>query len=305
MPRVTSGRPHSSSSIRTFEPGGYIDDLVANGTLDPECAKVFRLKRPDDTFGERLLLHRHQTDASEIAWRGESYVLTTGTGSGKSLAYFIPIVDDVLRRKRADDISKGITAIVVYPMNALCNSQREELERYLRLVYGEGGEPVTFARYTGQESREEREWIAKSPPDILLTNYVMLKLVMTRFLDTDKAIREHAGGLRFLVLDELHTYRGRQGADVAMLVRRVRERFNERLLCIGTSATMASEGSPDDREINKKTGDVVSLTLKSDSWHESASPAGVSVSRSPGVNCRNRVSAHARINRCLGRGLGW
>ena len=181
----------------------------------------------------------------EIARRVESYVLTTGTGSGKSLAYFIPIVDDVLRRKRAGDAGKGITAIV--PMNALCNSQREELEKYLRLGYGEGGEPVTFARYTGQETQDERERIAKNPPDILLTNYVMLELVMTRFNETDKAIREHANGLRFLVLDELHTYRGRHGADVAMLVRRVRERFNERLLCIGTSATMASEGSPDDR----------------------------------------------------------
>ena len=231
-----------------FEPGGWVEDLVADATLDTECAKVFRLKHADHTFGERLLLHRHQTDAITIARRGESYVLTTGTGSGKSLAYFIPIVDDVLRRKRAGDACKGITAIVVYPMNALCNSQREELEKYLRLGYGEGSEPVTFARYTGQESQEERERIARHPPDILLTNYVMLELVMTRFQETDKAVREHAAGLRFLVLDELHTYRGRQGADVAMLVRRVRERFNEKLLCIGTSATMASEGSPEDRD---------------------------------------------------------
>ena len=84
-------------------------------------------------------------------------------------------------------------------------------------------------------------------PTFLLTNYVMLELIMTRFLETDKAVREHATGLRFLILDELHTYRGRQGADVALLVRRVRERFNENLLCIGTSATMASEGSVRDR----------------------------------------------------------
>ena len=231
-----------------FEPGGYIDDLVDNGMLDAECGKVFRLKCEDNPFGERLLLHRHQADAIEIARRGKSYVLTTGTGSGKSLAYFIPIVDDVLRRKRAGDACKGITAIVVYPMNALCNSQCEELEKYLRLGYGAGDEPVTFARYTGQEAEGEREQIARTPPDILLTNYVMLELVMTRFLDTDKAIRKHAKGLRFLVLDELHTYRGRQGADVAMLVRRVRERFNEQILCIGTSATMASEGSPEARD---------------------------------------------------------
>lgn len=225
-----------------FVSGGTIDELVDAGLLDAECAKIFRIKSPDDTFGKPMVLHHHQRDAVEVARRGESYVLTTGTGSGKSLSYFIPIVNDVLRRKRAGQPSKGITAIVVYPMNALCNSQYEELEKFLKLGYDEGKEPVTFARYTGQETGEERDEIAKNPPDILLTNYVMLELIMTRFLPTDVAIRNHAAGLRFLVLDELHTYRGRQGADVAMLVRRVRERFNEKLLCIGTSATMVSEG---------------------------------------------------------------
>lgn len=193
-----------------FVAGGYIDDLVSNGTLDEQCAKIFRLKDAGDTFGKRLRLHKHQADAIEIARHCKSYVLTTGTGSGKSLGYFIPIVDDVLRRKRSGDSCKGITAIVVYPMNALCNSQLEELVKYLRLGYSEGKEPVTFARYTGQESNADRERIAKNPPDILLTNYVMLELIMTRFLESDKAVRDHATGLRFLVLDELHTYRGRQ-----------------------------------------------------------------------------------------------
>ena len=228
-----------------FESGGYIQQLVEDGILDPECAEIFRLKSASDSTGRDLQLHRHQADAITIAKKGESYVLTTGTGSGKSLGYFIPIIDDVLRRRRAGDARKGIAAIVVYPMNALCNSQCEELQKYLCLGYGQGEEPVTFARYTGQESEEERQRIAKNPPDILLTNYVMLELVMTRFQESDKAIRQHANGLRFLVLDELHTYRGRQGADVALLVRRVRERFNEDLLCIGTSATMVSEGSPE------------------------------------------------------------
>lgn len=229
--------------------GGSIDDLVKKDILESECAKIFRIKTKENPFGTPLVLYLHQKEAIEVALRGENYVLTTGTGSGKSLAYFIPIVNDILRRKRKGDPCKGITAIVVYPMNALCNSQREELEKFLRLGYGEGKEPVTFARYTGQESTEEREAIAKSPPNILLTNYVMLELIMTRFLPQDQVIREHAKGLRFLVLDELHTYRGRQGADVAMLVRRVRERFNDNLLCIGTSATMASEGTETDKNL--------------------------------------------------------
>lgn len=239
-----------------YVPGGSIDELVEKGLLVPECAKIFRLKSNEDPFGKPLTLHMHQREAIEIAARKESYVLTTGTGSGKSLSYFIPIVDNVLRKKAEGTPLKGISAIVVYPMNALCNSQLDELQRFLELGYGSGNEPVTFGRYTGQEKMDEREKLAAAPPDILLTNYVMLELLMTRFNHEDVQIRESARGLNFLVLDELHTYRGRQGADVAMLVRRVRERFNDNLICIGTSATMASEGGLDER--NRAVSEVAS-----------------------------------------------
>ena len=75
---------------------------------------------------------------------------------------------------------KGIQAIIVYPMNALANSQMGELEKFLCRGYPAGNAPVTFRRYTGQESDEERKEIIASPPDILLTNYVMLELVLTR-----------------------------------------------------------------------------------------------------------------------------
>ena len=132
-------------------------------------------------------------------------------------------------------------------MNALCNSQLEELGKYLRLGFPKDAEPVSFARYTGQESAEDRQALAANPPDILLTNYVMLELMLTRHSAPDPQVVEQARGLRFLVLDELHTYRGRQGADVAMLVRRVRNRTNPELLCVGTSATMATEGNADER----------------------------------------------------------
>jgi hypothetical protein len=225
-----------------FVSGGTVQSLVDAKLLEPQCAQIFRIKTPDNPFGTELTLHKHQRDAIEVGQGDQSYVLTTGTGSGKSLSYFIPIVNDVLRRRRLGEQIRGITAIVVYPMNALCNSQLEELEKYLKLGFGAGKELVTFARYTGQDDDAAKERIAAQPPDILLTNYVMLELIMTRFLPPDVAVREAAKGLRFLVLDELHTYRGRQGADVAMLVRRVRERFNPALRCVGTSATMASEG---------------------------------------------------------------
>jgi hypothetical protein len=230
-----------------FVPGGTIDELSSTGLLHQECRKIFRTGKTPGDIGVTMRLHKHQDDAIRVAQTKESYVLTTGTGSGKSLSYFIPIVDDVLRRRSQGDTCKGISAIVVYPMNALCNSQLEELQKFLTYGYGEGREPVTYARYTGQESKEQRQKLVERPPNILLTNYVMLELIMTRQDFPDPAVIEQAKGLRFLVLDELHTYRGRQGADVAMLVRRVRERLNPNLLCIGTSATMASEGSAEDR----------------------------------------------------------
>lgn len=227
-----------------FQPGGRIDALVQEGLLHPECDAIFRVKRSMDDRGDApITLHQHQRDAIEVAQSGKSYVLTTGTGSGKSLAYIIPVVDHVLRNPGVS----GVKAVVVYPMNALANSQVGELEKFLVRGFGEGNEPVTFARYTGQESMEERDRILRDPPDILLTNYVMLELVLTRPEERQKLVRA-AKGLQFLVLDELHTYRGRQGADVAMLVRRVREACSSpNLQCIGTSATMASGGSTADQ----------------------------------------------------------
>lgn len=213
-----------------FESGGRVSELVSNNVLDPAATNIFR-----DPAGHEIAFHRHQTDAFEIANRRESYVLTTGTGSGKSMSYIVPIVDRVLR----EGSGKGVRAIIVYPMNALANSQRNELEKFL----GKTKPKVSFARYTGQENREEREQTLASPPDILLTNYVMLELMLTRPKERKNLISS-AENLSFLVLDELHTYRGRQGADVAMLVRRLRGAVNSNAIqCIGTSATLAGPGT--------------------------------------------------------------
>lgn len=225
----------------SFESGGFIADLVTEGVLHPECDRVFRSGK-DKGKNDPIVLHRHQVEAIHAAAAGDDYVLTTGTGSGKSLAYIIPIVDRVLR----EGSGKGIRAIVVYPMNALANSQMGELTKFLKDGYPDGKGPVTFRRYTGQESDDERLEIIGDPPDILLTNYVMLELILTR--PDEGGLIKAAQGLQFLVLDELHTYRGRQGADVALLVRRVRDRLApEGLQVVGTSATLAGSGSYDEQ----------------------------------------------------------
>lgn len=221
----------------SFASGGTISDLVGQRLLQPGNQAIFRLPN-----GRELRLRRHQKEAIEAARTGKSYVLTTGTGSGKSLAYIVPIVDRVLQAKAEGSYRPGIKGIVVYPMNALANSQLRELEKFL----GTTDRQVTFERYTGQESQDKRASIIADPPDILLTNYVMLELVLTR--PRERGLVRAAQGLWFLVLDELHTYRGRQGADVALLVRRLRDACNAPdVQCIGTSATMTTEGGADDQ----------------------------------------------------------
>ena len=227
----------------SFQPGEWIDGLADNGTLHPECRRIFRLKKDEkNPSGFPLRLHYHQQQAIEMARNNQSFVLTSGTGSGKSLTYIVPIVDHVLRRGSG----KGIQAIVVYPMNALANSQFDELGKFLEKGYPEGHPPVSFARFTGQEKEPEREMIRQNPPDILLTNYMMLELLLTRV--EDRQLIRAAQGLRFLVFDELHTYRGRQGADVSLLIRRARLALHaQNPVCIGTSATMSAGGPAQDQ----------------------------------------------------------
>jgi len=230
-----------------YLPGGTIDELIADDTLHPECGKIFRIDKSDaDYTGKQLLLHMHQREAILKAKKDRrSYVLTSGTGSGKSLTYIVPIVDHILR----NGSGRGVQAIVVYPMNALANSQDEELGKFLKKGYPEGQPPIRFALFTGQEKDpQKREAIRSNPPDILLTNYMMLELLLTR--TEDRELVRAAQGLHFLVFDELHTYRGRQGADVALLIRRCRLAFGGHdMICIGTSATMASGGSTEAQKI--------------------------------------------------------
>lgn len=235
-----------------YAPGGYVRDLVGKGLLHATAAKVFQRgkDRSPTQLGTDLRLYRHQVAAIETARSGRPLVVTSGTGSGKSLTYIIPIVDHVLR----NGSGRGVQAIIVYPMNALANSQLGELDKFLGFGF-DGKPPVRVARYTGQESHDDRRAIVENPPDILLTNYVMLELILTR--RHEQGLVRAAKDLRYLVFDELHTYRGRQGADVAMLVRRVRERMGgDALQCIGTSATMSSSGGIAERR--RAVADVAS-----------------------------------------------
>ena len=224
---------------------GQIDDLCASGLLHPALKRVFT----------GYWLYEHQVRAIELGTRDQDFIVTSGTGSGKSLTYLGTIFHHILHHRP----ERGILAIIVYPMNALINSQHKEIEKYQRNYEEHTGQPfpIRFAQYTGQEGKDKRHEVIETEPHILLTNYMMMELIMTRQREQRlrASIQQH---LKYLVYDELHTYRGRQGADVGMLNRRIHEFARRPLVCIGTSATMAS-GKGTLAEQRRQVADVAGL----------------------------------------------
>lgn len=182
-------------------------------------------------------------------------LVTTGTGSGKTESFTHPILDHVLRAKRQGQ--KGIKALILYPMNALASDQSERLKEDITRHYPKGeSNPFSSIRaaiYTGEQDGKRRSVTAdglindryairKDPPDILLTNYKMLDQLLLRNEDA-RLWADSADSLRYVVLDELHTYDGAQGTDVAMLLRRLKitlSSYNEdaHFTPVGTSATL-------------------------------------------------------------------
>ncbi len=212
-----------------YQDGGSVEELCQQGTLEIRMADIF----------SGYKLYQHQVEAIQLGASGKDFVVTSGTGSGKSLTYIATIFNHIL--KNPQDV-KGVRAIIVYPMNALINSQQEEFNKYrdrFEEKHGSDSFPIRYARYTGQETEEEKQRIKSNPPDILLTNYMMLELIMTRSGESylRENMQEH---LEFLSFDELHTYRGRQGSDIAMLIRRIKAKAKRTLRFMGTSATLVS-----------------------------------------------------------------
>jgi ATP-dependent helicase YprA (DUF1998 family) len=211
-----------------------VDELATAGLLAPATANIFRAPN-----GTPIRLYQHQREAVETARRRGSFVVTSGTGSGKSIAYFIPIFDALLR---AGARERKVRAIVIYLMNALVNSQYKALDEYAVGYKARTGQdmPIRFGRYTGQESQDEKARMQREVPHIVLTNYMMLEMMLLRAQESVFVDRANTG-LEFLVLDELHMYRGRQGSDIALLIRRLRERCGHpEIIHIGTSATMVA-----------------------------------------------------------------
>jgi len=194
--------------------------------------------------------HRHQ----ELAFaRLEtphylSTLVATGTGSGKTECYMIPILDHCYQNRT----QRGIKAILIYPMNALATDQAKRLAGLIWKNPNLKGK-VTAGLFVGESEREpkaimgedyiitDKNLLRQSPPDILLTNYKMLDYLLLRPRDQPLWAKNSAETLRYLVVDEIHTFDGAQGTDLACLIRRLKARLQTPkgfLACVGTSATL-------------------------------------------------------------------
>jgi DEAD/DEAH box helicase domain-containing protein len=174
----------------------------------------------------------------------KSAIVATGTGSGKTECFMYPVLEHCLLHR-----DRGIKAIIIYPMNALATDQARRFARECHSL----SPKLSVGLYTGDDGTESRsmtpeqvithrQTLRENPPDILLTNYKMLDFLMLRPADQKLWRFNKPGALRYLVVDELHTFDGAQGTDLACLVRRLRDKLGAgaELACVGTSATIGS-----------------------------------------------------------------
>ena len=191
---------------------------------------------------EYAFLHQSQAIRHLLGESATPMVVTTGTGSGKTETFLAPVlqaaIDDTVKNHK----KAGMVAIIIYPMNALANDQLERIQGYLKSSDWEGSVNVRMYNRTTDET--EREEMRRHPPHILLTNYQMLEYLLVRPKDRESLFDGHR--MRFVVFDEVHTYRGGLGTNVALLVRRLRAHLRRATpdrpapIFVGTSATIRS-----------------------------------------------------------------
>lgn len=241
--------------LPAFKTARSIRELSAEAVLAPQFLKL----SPKAADIDRPL-YLHQEEAITKIRAGRNVVVATGTGSGKTETYLLPIISHLFDTLSAGPRRPAVRALLVYPMNALANDQLRRIRQVLADVPS-----LTFGRYTGETPQtkdkgsarfrqmwphepllpnelKSREEMWATPPDILITNFAMLEYLLVRPQEAVFFAPGTAESLRFLVFDEVHTYDGAKGCEIAMLLRRLKHRIGAtergRLRCIATSATL-------------------------------------------------------------------
>jgi len=241
-----------------FKTGLTIENLIGSGVLSPRFRELKTSKLP---INRPLYLHQQEAIEKVVRYR-RNIVVATGTGSGKTEAFLIPILNHLFEQAQGGELGPGVRALLLYPMNALANDQISRLRDLLVNV-----SYITFGRYTGDTKQSEREALELyrktyqrephrnelisretmrgNPPHILLTNYAMLEYLLLRPADNVFFDGDFAKDWHYIVVDEAHTYTGAKGIEMAMLLSRLKDRVSHgrsgKLRCIATSATLGSD----------------------------------------------------------------
>jgi len=253
-PITTPGMEHVLDEL--FQPGNLFKGPYLS--IDLPFLTATQDKKFFDTLPLQFAPYVHQQIAFERLTdeKPRSTIVATGTGSGKTECFLYPLLEYCHQHR--DD--KGIKAIIIYPMNALATDQARRIARNIATNPALQGK-IRAGLFVGESEREphvvmdndmiitDKSTLRQSPPDILLTNYKMLDYMLVRPGDMDLWKLNRPDTLKFLIVDELHTFDGAQGTDLACLIRRLKSRLRtpkNHLCCIGTSATLGGEGNSDE-----------------------------------------------------------
>ncbi|MBM4125394.1 MAG: DEAD/DEAH box helicase, partial [Nitrospira sp.] len=208
-------------------------------------------------FGKDAKPYAHQLAAWKLLGlpESQSVIVTSGTGSGKTECFMVPILDQLAREaKTAQAPLEGVQALFLYPLNALIQSQQERLHAWTAPFGGK----VRYCLYNGNTPNTplpghktagvpnqvlDRKALRTSPPPILVTNATMLEYMLVRAQDAP-ILKKSQGKLQWVVLDEAHSYIGSQAAELALLLRRVLHAFGVKLGEVRFVATSATIGDP-------------------------------------------------------------
>ncbi len=258
-------------------------DLATAGFLSEEVVNAMDARSDDDRLAEYRFPKEWKPFTHQLAaWRRlkekapQSVLITSGTGSGKTEGFLVPIMDALARERRSQGHLSGVRALFLYPLNALINSQRDRLSAWLRpfdgdirycLYKGDTPEKMSVAeqrRLGGKEIVPDRQMLRTDPPPILVTNATMLEYMLIRAVD--KPILDQSQGmLRWIVLDEAHTYLGSRSAELALLLRRVLHSFGVEpgsVRFVATSATIGKGNDTDNQQLRQFLADLAGVSTE-------------------------------------------
>ena len=248
---ATFGWKQADMDMQGLSRSGLLRKELVSAMAKPprELRNEYAFPRSRKPFQHQLECWRHLLDDTP-----RSVLVTSGTGSGKTECFLVPILEDLARERARIGALTGVRALFLYPLNALINSQRDRLRAWCN---GFGGD-IRFCLYNGEtpetapaheQVRADPEQISRkalreNPPPVLVTNSTMLEYMLVRTEDRP-LLEQSRGTLRWVVLDEAHTYIGSQAAEMALLLRRVLHRFDVDPTNVRFVATSATIGGVD------------------------------------------------------------